>query len=426
MKHTVKEITLKNGARGLLVDVPGASVMSYQFHFRAGNRYVRDKSVYETAHTMEHMAFGANSKFKDGHAYEAEFTRNGAYHNAYTSDFGMCYVADCADFEWDRILELKRLAITEPRFNQEDLDGEKGNVRSELTGYLNVPNRVLWPKVAKAMGEDILTYRERLKTINNVTLADIKEHYRRTHTLANMRFVIAGNLDRRISKITEMLESWEMPEGDRLLIPVDELRSGGPVLIKRNESSNLTFAWTLAVPRRLSDDEIDAMGCVNHIFAGTLHARILGAARKRGLAYHMFCDTAAHEYNSSWDFGAQVNVDNLDPFFDIVVEEVKKALSGDISDSDIEAAKSFALGKHQMDAQTVGQINNWYADRYFFDGHIENFDDVPKAINSVTKQRIVGVVREFMGVNCWLFGGIGNTEKEVINKLHDKLAVLFE
>jgi predicted Zn-dependent peptidase len=426
MKHTVKEITLKNGARGLLIDVPGASVMSYQFHFRAGSRYVSDKSIYETAHIMEHMAFGTNSKFKDGHEYEAEFTRNGAYHNAYTSDFGMCYVADCADFEWDRILELKRLAICEPKFTQEDLDGEKGNVKSELTGYLNVPNRVLWPKVAKTMGEDILTYKERLKTIDNVSLADIREHYKRTHTLENMRFVIAGNLDRRIGKITEMLEGWELVSGERLLIPVDELRSNNPVLIKRNESSNLTFAWTLAVPRRLSDDEIDAMGCINHIFAGTLHARILGAARKRGLAYHMFCDTAAHEYNSSWDFGAQVNVDNLDPFFDIMVGEIRSALKGEISDRDIEAAKSFALGKHQMDCQTVGQVNNWYADRYFFDGHVEDFDEVPKAIKSVTKQRIVGVVREFVDSNCWILGGIGNTEKETINKLGDKLSDLFE
>jgi predicted Zn-dependent peptidase len=140
----------------------------------------------------------------------------------------------------------------------------------------------------------------------------------------------------------------------------------------------------------------------------------------------MFCDTAAHEYNSSWDFGAQVNVDNLDPFFDIMVTEVKAALGGDIADKDIESAKSFAIGKHQMDCQTVGQINNWYADRYFFDGHVDNFDEAPKAIKSVTKERIVSVVKEFTEADCWMLGGIGNTDKEVINKLHGKLAALFE
>ena len=98
MKHTVEEVRLKNGARGLLIDVPDATVMSMQVHFRAGNRYVRDKEIYETAHIMEHMAFGANSKLRSQAAYEQEFVKNGAYHNAYTSDYSMVYDAFCADF----------------------------------------------------------------------------------------------------------------------------------------------------------------------------------------------------------------------------------------------------------------------------------------------------------------------------------------
>ncbi len=44
MKHTVEEVRLKNGARGLLIDVPNATVMSFQFQFRAGNRYVKSKA----------------------------------------------------------------------------------------------------------------------------------------------------------------------------------------------------------------------------------------------------------------------------------------------------------------------------------------------------------------------------------------------
>jgi hypothetical protein len=80
MKHTVEEVRLKNGARGLLIDVPGATVMSFQIQFRAGNRYVKSKHIYETAHIMEHMAFGANDRFRSEHEFESEFTKNGAYH----------------------------------------------------------------------------------------------------------------------------------------------------------------------------------------------------------------------------------------------------------------------------------------------------------------------------------------------------------
>lgn len=400
--------------------------MSFQFHFRAGNRFVRDESIEQTAHIMEHMAFGANERFKDGHAYEAEFTKNGAYHNAYTSDYSMVYVSDCADFEWERILDLKQTAITRPRFNQTELDAETGNVRNELNGYLNKHTRLLWPKMQQVLGEATLTYPEAIKTISNVTLRDVREHYARTHSSENMRFIIAGRMYRRKSRIIEMLESWDLPRGDRLNIPLDELHRADPFLIRRKESSNITFGWSLIVPRRLSNAELDAMGSVNHVLTGTMHSRIFGAARKKGLAYGIFSETSANEHVSSWDFGAEVNLDTIEPLFDIIVREVKAVLNGEITDEEIELAKQYALGRHQMGAQTVGQINRWYADRYFFDGSIENYELRRDAIQAVTKRRIVETAREFISANCWLLGGVGTGDKALLDSLQAKLATLFE
>lgn len=425
MNHTVKEVTLKSGARGLIISVPGAQVMSTQFHFRAGYRFVRDKSIYETAHIMEHMAFGASKSFKDAHAYEAEFTKNGAYHNAYTSDNSLVYVAECADFEWVRILDLQRVAVTQPLFTEEEFIGERGNVKSELTGYLNVPNRVLWPKLSQELGEDVLTYSERLAQLNDIKLGDIKEHYRRTHTSNNMRFVVAGAFEDGIAGVVEMLEGWELENGDRLPIPVDELHSAEPFLIRRKDAPNLTFGWSMSVPRRLADNETDAMDCLNHILTGTLHSKILGELRKKGLVYSMFSDTSAYEHNSSWDFGAQANIECVDEVFDIITREVQKVLEGKVSDEDIASAKSYALGRHQMGAQTVGQINNWYANRYFFDGQIEDFERQPELINAVKREQIVETAREFFSTNLWTLGGYGSTDIALVRDLSTKLEKLF-
>lgn len=426
MNHIVHQLTLKNGARGLIVDVPGAQVMSTQFHFRAGNRFVRDRSIYETAHIMEHMAFGASKSFKDAHAYESEFTKNGAYHNAYTSDNSMVYVAECAVFEWERILDLQRVAVTEPLFREEEFKSETGNVKSELTGYLNVPMRVLWPRVGQELGEDVLTFSERLAQLNDIALSDIKEHYTRTHTGGNMRFVVAGDFNNSLKEISGYLEQWELGEGDRLPIPVDEMHSAEPFMIRKKDVSNITFGWSMVIPRRLSDDESDAMDCLNHILTGTLHSRMLGEARKKGLVYHMFSDASAFEHNSSWDIGAQANLDNIDALISIVYKEMKRVLAGDIDEKDIEAAKSYALGRHQMGAQTASQINSWYADRFFFDGRVEDFDKEPERINAVTKEQIIDTAREFFSNNCWTIGGYGNADKAVVDELARKLNPLFE
>ena len=94
----------------------------------------------------------------------------------------MVYVADCADFEWERIFDLQRVAICQPKFNEEELEAEKGNVKSELTGYLNNHNRVLWPKIQQLLGESVYTFWQRLQTINTVTLRDIRERQSRRGT----------------------------------------------------------------------------------------------------------------------------------------------------------------------------------------------------------------------------------------------------
>jgi predicted Zn-dependent peptidase len=425
MKHTTTEIRLKNGARGLLIDIPGATVMSFQFQFRAGNRYVKNTDIYETAHVMEHMAFGANAQFKSEHAYEAEFTKNGAYHNAFTSDLSMVYVADCADFEWERIFELQRVAICQPKFNQTELDAEKGNVKSELTGYLNNHNRVLWPKIQQLLGESVYTFWQRIQTIPTVTLKDIREHHRRTHTTDNMRFVIAGRLEGRKAAIKRQLEEWELPRGERFEVPKDELTSANPTLIRRKEASNLTFGWSMTLPRELSDEEAEAMACLDQILTGTMHSRIYGAARKKGLAYGMFSDTSVGFHDSSWDFGGQVNLDTADGLFDIIVREVRAVMDGKITEEELDAAKSYALGRHQMGAQTVSQISNFYSGRYFGDGFMKNYEKVPDAIRRITLERMLATAREFLVHNTWVLAGVSSGEKEDIVKLNDKLESLF-
>ncbi len=337
----------------------------------------------------------------------------------------MVYVADCADFEWGRIFNLQRVAICQPKFNQTELEAEKGNVKSELTGYLNNHNRVLWPKIQQLLGESVYTFWQRLQTISTVSLKDIREHHKRTHTTDNMRFVIAGRLEGRKAAIMRNLEEWELPRGERFEVPKDELTSANPTLIRRKEASNLTFGWSMTLPRELSDEEAEAMACLDQILTGTMHSRIYGAARKKGLAYGMFSDTSVGFHDSSWDFGGQVNLETADGLFDIIVREVRAVMDGKITEDELDAAKSYALGRHQMGAQTVSQISNFYSGRYFGDGFLKDYEKVPDAIRRITLERMLATAREFVVHNTWVLAGVSSGEKEDIVAINEKLESLF-
>lgn len=423
MKHSVEEINLKNGARGLLINIRGASVVSTRVEFRAGMRYAKNESLAEIAHLVEHLSFGANSKFKDEQAYESEFTKNGAYHNAWTSDYSVVYETECADFEWERILELKRLAICEPKFNEEELKSEKANIKAELTGYENDYYRLLWPKLQQQIGQTVPTLQERIKTLNNIELKDIREHYRRTHTSKNMRFIIAGDFNHlKRKKLKNLLESWDLKPGARLEIPYDEYHSGDASLIRRKDASNITFGFSWTTPRKLSPAEIRSMSCLNHILTGTMSSKIFGTARKMGLLYNMASGITTNPDFTSWDFEGEVNIENAEELFELILKEFVKVLNGDIDKKDLDAAKSYQLGRFKMSAQTASQLADFYADEYFKTDEIPIFDLIPNLVKNVDKSSLVDLAREFVGSDIKSMVAVSSCEKSLITSLNNYLS----
>jgi len=259
MRHIVHEVKFANGAKGLFINIPDATVMSFEYNFRAGE-YLVTKNKFETPHLMEHMLLGANELIPKAHDFKAEFEKNGAYCNASTGTYDVIYEAECADFEWDRIESMMRLAITRPLFLPEEFLAESGNVREELVTRSNNHFRNLALALSKAYHLRVLTDQERLDRLQNVTLLDIKRHYKRTHTASNLRFVIAGKLPvSRRRKISECIENIALPKGEgRLALPEEHpVALKRPLNIKNDTVKNIYFYIDTYILRQLRDEEMD-------------------------------------------------------------------------------------------------------------------------------------------------------------------------
>lgn len=163
------------------------------------------------------------------------------------------------------------------------------------------------------------------------------------------------------------------------------------------------------------------MDALNHILNGTVSSRIFGEARRRGLVYSMGSDLSHSIHYSSWDFDGEVNEESAEDLFSLIQGEMVKVLNGEISEEDINSAKSYALGRFQMGAQTVGQVADYYAENYFSTGEINNYDNIPNLINKIDRARLVELAREFAASGIHAFVAVGSCEKALINSLEDKL-----
>lgn len=426
MKHTVEKVVLENGAEGLLIDIPDASVMTFEFNFRAGE-YLVDPAKWETPHIMEHVLLGANKNYPKARLFQAEFEKNGAYNNASTGVYDITYEAECADFEWDRILDLMLLAISQPLFLQDEFDAELGNVREELNGRANNHFRHLSLAMRKYCGYQAMTDRERLKLLSNNKKEDIKQHYRATHTSSNMRFIIAGKIKGHRSTILRLLDSIGLPVGNgRIPLPVELPVKQDKGLYLRNPSvKNAYFIVDTFHLERLSEPEWDAGQLINTMLTETLYSRILGAARERGLVYHMSSGFNQLSQNVSWWFGAQVMPANANALFQIIIDELNLVRAGDIDEADIEAAKQYMLGRYQRAGQTVAGTAAGYTNRYFFEDSVDDYYALPERIKAVTKSRIVNTTNLMFADDMWNMGVLGSAGRPFVDGLYDQLSILW-
>ena len=428
MKHKISEITLKNGAKGLLVNIPDASVMSFEINFRAGE-YLVERDIWEAPHIMEHLLLGANQDIPKARVFQAEFEKNGAYCNASTGTHDIIYEAECADFEWQRILDLLTGAITKPLFLEDEFEAEYGNVKEELTARSNNHFRHLSIALREAYGFYAVTDQERIKLMKNVDLNHIKEHYKNTHTTSNMRFVIAGKITQtRKQQIKELLSKTELPKGyGRRALP-DELPKNlkKPLKIRNRTIDNYYFYFDTFIKRRMDDEELIAMSLLNSMLTETLYSRILGTARERGLVYSMSSGLGVEVNCTNWWFGAQVSSENAPKLFSIMTDEIKDIFTGGLTKEEIDIAKQRRLGSHQRGYQTVGSMTSYYSGRYFFDDTFIPFESVPERIKSVTKTQITNGAKNLFSENIWGLGVLGNPEKGQVELLVEQLSTLWE
>ena len=427
MKHTVQEIELANGAKGLLIHVPNASVMTFDINFRAGE-YLVEPEKWEVPHLMEHVLLGANELIPRARDFQAELEKNGAYSNATTGVYDISYEAECADFEWDRVLGLLLIAIAKPLFLEEEFQAEFGNVQEEMVARSNNHFRRLSLEMRKALGLIAKTDAERLELMTNVTVADVRAHYQRTHHTPNMRFVVAGNLTAsRKDMLEKLFANIELPtQGERFELPSEIPKHlTKPVYVANDNVENLYFYIDTFQAGRINDSATDALNLINTMLTETLYSKILGTARERGLVYGMSSGLSQTKDASNWWFGAQVSDKNAPALLNIVVEELEKVLLGNISEDEIAATKQYALGRFQRSGQTVGGTASGYSGRYFFDEVVENYYQIPSRIQSVSKDQIIAVARSMFAEKMWGFGVLGNCGEQFATDLRQQLKPLW-
>lgn len=392
MQHEVFEHDL-DGAEGLVVHVPGARVGRLAINFNSGFQF-GDPKLYELPHVLEHLVGASTKNFPRHNDLKADLMKNGALRNASTSSVNNSYWIEFAAFELDRILELQREYFLNLRLPDEVVAAETSNVRQELSRNNSEPSSVTGVSfAAAAFPARIQVWSERLTQLPDLTVARLEEYYRKSHTWENLRFYLVGDFadggHGAVEQIGKALG--DLPRGSRFEPDYSPGRGFTPIALEREQDQ--IYYETGWFSDKLPQDKWPAAMILRSLLGEGYASRVYGAARFKGLAYHVDCNVGFEPGSASLEFGGYVTRDNLQPLFELIAEQMSQVRDGNVTEEEVQAAKNLRSGGQLRAYQTPGQLLGWYMHHYEERGEVEDFDGWVKKLLAVSREEVVEVAR---------------------------------
>ena len=417
------EAKLAGGLRVLMIDIPNCPAMQFNLGFRAGD-YLCPDNKPDLAHFLEHIVLGANAEYPT----EADFARalnaKGGFRNAYTGPYNLVYWFDAPDFDFERMLDLILLGVSQPLFLPEEFASEREVIRQEFVRRVSNRPLMAYDRAKIATGFAGVRETERLKRIDAIELGDLSDYYRRTHKLDNARVLVAGHLpSSRRRRLRHRLERLALPtnSADRPALPPEKLRPAGLIYQHDPQSEAVNYYLMLVDSRqRLTQLERDALGVLSVLLFDGAHSRIYGRGRQQGLIYSIGGGFGTTLNSGYCHLSGQVSADNLEPLIDLIQTEIARILAGDLPEEEVDRIKVELQGDFYRTRIGPSSWIGHYKGQYFEDDLV-----IPPDLNArlelVTRDEVLRVASRVLSPNRWTLSLLGRVSPASRRRLKVRL-----
>lgn len=219
------------------------------------------------AHILEHMVFRSNRAHPRGmHDYFQEIGwRTGVQINAVTRETETQYMVRTRPNDALDLAGSLKL-VSDLAFGAElkggDWEKERFVILEELRQGNSLADRVSRQKKAILRAGSRFTDRPTIGTregIEATTITEIRDFYRQFYVASNMTLIVSGHIDTAAARAViehtfGKAESLPRPDRDYVLLPLKDDLEVGLVQEPQGSSSQVTYAFRLPMPTRLSEE----------------------------------------------------------------------------------------------------------------------------------------------------------------------------
>ena len=402
-------ITLKNGLRIAFHEIPYVRSCAMNLYIKYGSRN-EDSEQSGAAHFIEHMLFKGTSTLTNEQIAE-KIDRLGGQFNACTAKEYTCVYCHVISEAVREGLSLLLQIATDPKFDKDDLETERGVIFEEINMYEDSPEDCAMDSLASeifsgsGLGNNILGTEKSVKSFSAQTLRTTMKNF---YVPSKMVLSVCGNFDK--SLVLELAEEYL---GFGNATAAEEFPKAhfnvGTVLRKKDFEQSQIIIASEALPLGSPDR-----------FAASVYSALAGAAsssrlnikirEELGLAYSVYTFLAAYSGVGSFILSAasahKNHIEVIEKSLE-VMENIPKTLIS----AELDRVKDQFKAVNVMGGESVTSMCGSIGREILFTGKCTPPEEIIKNVDSLTLDYVRAVGERIWNKNRLALCIVGKPEK---------------
>ena len=377
-----EKITLPNGARVVFERMEGVRSVSLGIWVGAGSRFERAEEG-GSAHFIEHMLFkGTETRTAAQLAEEADAL--GGQMNAYTTRDNTCFYTRVLDTHLPRAAEVLADMFFRSRFDEADVENEKGVIGEEIDMYEDTPEDVAAENLLAgcfpgALGRPVLGTEETLAGLSGRSLRAFME---RTYTAPRIAVALAGSFtDADVDAVARIFA--QMPPAEH----TEPERSAYAPCLTLREKAVEQNQLVLGFPGlETASEERFAMQLFSNILGGSSSSRLFQTVReKHGLCYSIYSFTAGYQDTGLFAVALAANRQSERRALGLTIDELRRIRDEGVTAAELGRAREQVTASILMSLESsASRMNRLGYGELFLPGGALTPDELIERYEAVT------------------------------------------
>ena len=413
----------KNGLRVITVPMRNSNTVTVLVLVGTGSKY-ETKDVNGISHFLEHMFFKGTQKRPSTLKIAETLDRVGGEYNAFTSKEITGFWAKVDAKHFDIALDWISDMFLNSKFEEKEIQREKGVIIEELNMYLDTPTAYvgeLWEKLLygdQPSGWRIMGEKENILNFNRQKVFDYyQSHYSSLNTIVS----VAGNIDPKTAeeKVGRYFDNIKSTQTKQKVKTKEEQKKPESLFhFKKTDQTHLCLgvrAYDMFHPKKY------ALAILAAILGGNMSSRLFISVRERkGLAYYIH--TSVDNSTDSGYLVTQAGIDhkNLEKTASLILKGYESLKNKEIKKSELQKTKDYLKGTLSLSLESSDSQASFFAMQDLLENKILGPEEKFKKIDEVSISDIKEVAKDVFSpekLNMAIIGPFEEKEKIKFEKI---------